>query len=57
MSWRKYFKEYGTEAGTKSPVGSTVSHNQEHNTASITHGYQKFMLVCLTDVKDTINMI
>ena len=23
MSWRKYFKEYGTEAGTKSPVGST----------------------------------
>ncbi len=25
MSWRKYFKEYGTEAGTKSPVGSTVS--------------------------------
>ena len=23
MSWRKYFKEYGTESGTNSPVGST----------------------------------
>ena len=25
MSWRKYFKEYGTETGQKSPVGSTTS--------------------------------
>ena len=24
MSWRKYFKEYGTETGQKSPVGSTT---------------------------------
>lgn len=25
MSWRKYFKEYGTETGQKSPVGSTTT--------------------------------
>ena len=24
MSWRKYFKEYGTETGQRSPVGSTA---------------------------------
>ena len=31
MSWRKYFKEYGTEAGTNSPIGSTST--SANNTA------------------------